>query len=41
MFTKNIFFEPGNGTNQTRIVYRYMILTSRRDDEVFGDLDHT
>ena len=26
--------------NQTRIVYGYMILTSRRDDEVFGDLDH-
>ena len=26
--------------NQTRIVYEYMILTSRRYDEVFGDLDH-
>ena len=26
--------------NQTRIVCGYMILTSRRDDEFFGDLDH-
>ena len=26
--------------NQTRIVYGYMILTSRGGDEVFGDLDH-
>ena len=26
--------------NQTDIVYGYMILPSRRDDEVFGDLDH-
>ena len=39
MFTK-IYLNQGKETNQTRIVYGYMILTSRRDGEVFGDLDH-
>ena len=40
MFTKSIFFSKGMEINQTRIVYGYMVLTSRRDNEVFGDLDH-
>ena len=40
MFTKSIFFNQGMEINQTRFVYGYMILTSRRADEVFDDLDH-
>ena len=40
MFTKSIYLNQGMEINQTRIVYGYMILTIRRDDEGFGDLDH-
>ena len=40
LFTKSIVLNKGMEINQTRIVYGYMILASRRDHEVFGDLDH-
>ena len=33
MFTKSIFLNQGMKSNQTRIVYGSMILTSQRDDE--------
>ena len=40
MFTKTIYLNQEIENNQTRNVNGYMILTSRRVDEVICDLDH-